>query len=111
MGMDVCGFSPTAPQGQYFGRNNLGWRPIAALCLDVAPDVCDSCKYWFSNDGDGLNAAQCAELANRLETALMDGTVDECSTLLTGEYKGYPLREWTLEFVSFLRTCGGFRIW
>jgi hypothetical protein len=111
MGMDVWGANPTAPEGVYFRKNLVNWCPIAAFCLDVAPDVCAPCESWFTNDGEGLNAAHSVELANRLETALMDGTVEECIILLPQVgYRGYPLRERILEFVSFLRTCGGFSI-
>ena len=76
MGMDVYGLNPTAPEGEYFRRNLLGWHPLAALCATFAPEECKPCQHWHYNEGDGLNAQQSARLAQRLEAALGDGSID-----------------------------------
>jgi hypothetical protein len=52
------------------------WCALAEICLSVAPDICASCKHWYTNDGDGLDADRANKLADRLEVKLSDGTVD-----------------------------------
>lgn len=74
MGMDVYGKAPTASEGEYFRRNAWGWRSLANLVCEIAPDIAAACKYWQSNDGDGLDAAASALLADALEVALADGS-------------------------------------
>ena len=75
MGMDVYGRKPTAPEGEYFRRNVWGWRPLAMLVRKLAPETTRQCKYWYSNDGDGLRAANAKRLAAILDKALASGRV------------------------------------
>jgi hypothetical protein len=76
MGMDVFGKNPAGEQGKYFRNNVWWWRPLAEYCVEVAPDICAPCKYWQSNDGDGLDADGAAALATALQHE-----VDENRTL------------------------------
>jgi hypothetical protein len=73
MGMDVYGRKPTAEVGEYFRRNVWGWRPLADLCIDLAPAITAGCQHWHSNDGDGLDATLALSLACELRAALADG--------------------------------------
>lgn len=76
MGMDVYGRRPSAEAGTYFRRNVWGWRPLADLCLTLAPEVCRPCKGWHMNDGDGLTARNAQALATALEAQLATGAID-----------------------------------
>lgn len=75
MGMDVYGRQPTTEKGKYFRNNIWWWRPLADMCLVMAPDICAPCTHWQSNDGDGLDADGAKALADVLEQRLKDGTV------------------------------------
>jgi hypothetical protein len=77
MGMDVFGKNPKNKTGEYFRRNVWGWRPLATLCVDLAPDTCAACEHWQSNDGDGLEEDGAAELAGVLQKALKSGKVEQ----------------------------------
>lgn len=72
MGMDVYG-----KNGAYFRNNVWWWRPLANYACIVAPEITSKCKYWQSNDGDGLNAKDSIELANALDVELMTGRTME----------------------------------
>jgi hypothetical protein len=74
MGMDVYGKAPTAKVGEYFRRSVWGWRPLADFVLANADEQARGCKYWHSNDGDGLDAAGAVALAERLNALVADGT-------------------------------------
>jgi hypothetical protein len=67
MGFDVYGKAPTAREGEYFRRNIWGWHPLAYLVETLCPDEAAACQHWYSNDGDGLDAAGAAALAAKLE--------------------------------------------
>jgi hypothetical protein len=73
MGMDVIGRQPKNKIGEYFRRNVWGWHPLADYVLQVAPDTASACKYWHSNDGDGLNAKRSVELAKVLRCEIAAG--------------------------------------
>jgi hypothetical protein len=75
MGMDVYGVKPTAAEGEYFRRNVWGWRPLADLCLELAPDECSGCTYWHTNDGDGLDDIGAKRLSAKLLVLIADGSV------------------------------------
>jgi hypothetical protein len=60
-----------------FHAGSETWSALADLCLKVAPDTCASCKLWYTNDGDGLNAVGAIELADALEEQILDGTVEK----------------------------------
>ena len=73
MGMDIIGRSPTGECGEYFRNNVWWWRPLADYCFSVAPDICAACRYWHSNDGDGLDAAKAFALAKALQKEIDAG--------------------------------------
>jgi hypothetical protein len=106
-------------------------RDLATLCKTFAPEESKLCQHWYSNDGDGLNAEQSGRLAQRLEAALGDGSIDRLREYLErAEELGVRARLEYLqsvgcamfahydatdpyivaEFLEFLRTCGGFVI-
>lgn len=76
MGMDVYGKAPSSKEGEYFRNNMWWWRPLADYCCNIAPDICAPCEHWHSNDGDGLDAAGAAALADALQEALDSGRTE-----------------------------------
>jgi hypothetical protein len=50
MGMSVYGET-----GAYFQNSVWSWHPLADYVEEVAPDIAGQCRYWHSNDGDGLS--------------------------------------------------------
>lgn len=74
MGMDVYGTAPTGKQGEYFRRSAWGWRSLADLMCELAPNITAACQHWQTNDGDGLDAAGAVLLADALDVALADGS-------------------------------------
>ena len=132
MGMDVYGLNPTAQVGELFCITHHGWSLLATLCKTFAPEESKPCEHWSSNGGDGLNAEQSARLAQRLEAALGDGSIDRLREYLDrAEELGVRAKLEYLqsvgcamyahydaigpylvaEFIGFLQTCGGFEIW
>ena len=67
MGMDIYGTKPSGKRGEYFGNNAESWGPLAAYCQQVAPEITSACRYWYSNDYDGLDAAGALALAEMLQ--------------------------------------------
>src|SRR5262245_39715748 len=170
MGMAVSGKRPSSKAGRYFGAPGAQWLPLAKLSQHFAPEACAACKYWESNDGDGLDADGAIRLAAVLEQALAAGRIDaylaerekelaalpnEPCELCNGtgvrrdalgvedkqperviDEPGHPRhgqtgwcngcdgrgwnenwdrhyqtdREWVVEWIAFLKDCGGFRI-
>lgn len=76
MGMDVFGKAATSEAGKYFRNNVWWWRPLADYAREVAPEITKACKYWQTNDGDGLDAAASIALADKLQ-----GEIDAGRTL------------------------------
>jgi hypothetical protein len=72
MGMDVYGKNATSEKGEYFRNNIWWWRPLWDYCESIAPDLCESVSG-HSNDGDGLDETDTAELARRLSDELSKG--------------------------------------
>ena len=63
----------TAKQsGRYFAANWGAWRDLAGVCFRIAPGPCSQIeeKYWFSNDGFGLDDAGAIALADALDQAI-----------------------------------------
>jgi hypothetical protein len=50
--------------------------PLASYCEMVAPEITINCDYWYSNDGDGLNAEDSIKLADALQREIDNG---ECA--------------------------------
>ena len=115
MGMDVCGLNPTSTEGEYFARNVWAWDQLASLCETVAPEESRPCRYWHYNEGDGLDAEEAMRLADRLEEVVANGQLAALLEWLSKEDNvtvcSAISAESVSEFIGFLRTCGGFRIW
>jgi hypothetical protein len=73
VGMDVYGKGPRSDAGKWFGTNNSEWFPLATYCCDVAPEITQACKCWWSNDGDGLDDTSAIALADVLEEEIESG--------------------------------------
>ena len=73
MGMDVIGMDPQSETGSVFLNNNRWWLPLASYCEMVAPEITINCDYWYSNDGDGLNAEDSIKLADALQREIDNG--------------------------------------
>lgn len=73
MGMDVYGKEARSETGKYFRNNAWWWRPLARYCCEVAPEITSRCKYWQSNDGDGLGKADSLALADILQAKIDSG--------------------------------------
>jgi hypothetical protein len=73
MGMDVIGRNPASDQGEYFRNNAWWWGSLADYCMEIAPDVTARCKYWHSNDGDGLSDRDSGALADALQKEIESG--------------------------------------
>ena len=66
MGMDVVGKNAVSETGEYFRRNVWGWRPLWQYVEIMHKDLAEKVEYGQSNDGDGLNAEDSKDLAQRL---------------------------------------------
>lgn len=86
MGVDIKGRRPKSKEGKYFGVTWYGWRPVARLISEKAPDLYGRARYWLSNDGDGLNSREAAELGRRL-LAL---PIDEIATAWNAKLAAIP---------------------
>lgn len=76
MGVDISGRNPKTEEGDYFGLNWWGWRPINVICEIAAYDskLKIDFEYWGSNDGKGLKTQkQCDKLADAIEQLISDG--------------------------------------
>lgn len=75
MGMDVIGLKPATPAGEYFRRNVWRWRPLAEIVCTLEPELTAACRYWHSNDADGLDAETSKVLSDALQHAVATGRV------------------------------------
>ena len=90
MGMDVYGKAATTEEGKYFRNNAWWWRPLASYCCEVAPEITAPCKYWQSNDGDGLDALGALALADVLESEIKAGRTLLYEKRYMGELEASP---------------------
>jgi hypothetical protein len=134
MGMDVSGKNPTNTRGEYFRASIWSWPGILTVIMQ-ANDTYDlgfDTKYWGSNDGKGLDLqADCDRLADAMQN-ILDADPDDiiqsgdntaarvANTFAETISKGLGIemekdlsaeKEHVQEFISFLRSCGGFEIW
>lgn len=93
MGMDVLGKRPKSEAGKYFGRTNHRWGPIADFVLSLAIDDTSDGKYWYSNDGSGLDAKEADILAERLTTLLKSDEAQEFMASYNSEIMRLPREE------------------
>lgn len=106
MGMDVHGKNPRSKQVEYFRNNVWWWHPLADFCVKVAPEVCSACECWHSNDGDGLDNDGAIALSLSLQAAVNTNA----ALLHQRECRESFSVENVIEFIAFLRDCGGFKI-
>ena len=111
MGMDLIGMNPKNKEGEYLYFSISRWAPLAALCCVIAPAESARCKHWEFNDGDGLDGRQSELLAQKLEEALADGSIDDCLADPEQDSDYRWVKQYVPLFIHFLRTCGGFRLW
>jgi hypothetical protein len=90
MGMAVVGRAPTSERGEHFGNNIHWWHPLAAFCQHVAPEITSGCKYWHTNDGDGLDTNAARELADALAAAIDSGEAVELERKWHAEFEALP---------------------
>ena len=90
MGVDAYGKAPVTETGKYFRRNWWGWRPLAILACTLCPKETAACRYWQSNDGDGLDAAGALALADALQDRLNQGAVRAYVEIRNAELKRIP---------------------
>ena len=135
MGMDVCGHNPSALEGKYFRANIWQWPLLIKVITTLCPQETSGCKYWETNEGDGLNSAQALVLAEALERKLRSGEVAFalCDPAIISNAKspvavsivawfrlqGFETphgeaiidEKFVAEFTAFVRASGGFSIW
>jgi hypothetical protein len=94
MDFDIYGKAPRSNAGRYFRANWVEWHQIARLCLRVAPDICSQFdeKYWFSNDGLGLDDAGPIALADALDLAIETDALLKYEDELSGHETEEDLR-------------------
>jgi hypothetical protein len=127
MGVDVLGRAPRTRIGGVYMSNWSWWEPLIEYLEVHGPrNVMARCQHWFSNDGDGLDDAGSLALADALEALVKSGHfaayvgIDfdrhDALSVACGERKASDERQRSaeagaLDFVEFLRNCGGFEIW
>ena len=138
MGMDVSGINPISDEGVYFRANVWSWRPLHLLLSNIADDLIDeeTMHGMSCNDGCGVKDHDtCCIIADRITVWLENNTdgieledapcrvykeaeesgghrfapEDEDRSLTMSAYKISD--EHIVEFVTFLRCCGGFAVW
>src|SRR5689334_2199034 len=90
MGMDVYGNEPKNKCGEYFGNTAWSWRPLATYVGEVAPEISAGCKYWHSNDGDGLNRDDSMQLADLLQKEIDNGRTERYARLRQSRSEQIP---------------------
>jgi hypothetical protein len=131
------GFDIVSSRNQ-FPVARLWWGILADYSRHTAPSVAEKCRYWYSNDGDGLNAAQARQLGGELQRSVDDCRIDayarqyfalmrtepdcalqhnvfvsDCRDLPTHEQERRFVDEFVSEvqrFIEFLLACDGFAI-
>jgi len=90
MGMEICGKNPTTEEGKYFVNGASRWHPLADYVATVAPDIAARCKYWHTNDGDGLDAEDSLALAVSLQAEIDAGRTARYERLYRGRQEAAP---------------------
>ena len=117
-GFDVYGNN----KAYYFRTNVWQWRPLMEL-IEQSNDVynlnIENLDKWYFNDGYGLETQEeCDKLANALEQLIKGQPYNRVIRMkgLPSQYahaqKWYGIDVYkVIEFIKFLRKCGGFKIW
>jgi hypothetical protein len=116
MGMDINGKS-----GNYFRADLDSWEPILAMCMELNETKSRllNLDSWHVNDGAGLHTQEdCNKLADAIENAVNEGSFKYEISDYQGRTALHILaqprgnthctdKEHVMEFVKFLRECGG----
>lgn len=131
MGMDVFGCNPKNEVGRHFRATVWEWEPIheliGTLCRDLLGDELLNAIGW--NEGQGpTDDGTCSVMAERFSEWLKTNegeyvslcpklAIGEFARLITGCATGDAIqspyrvsRETLDEWISFLRSCGGFEV-
>jgi hypothetical protein len=133
MGMDVYGRNPAGPEGAYFRASISQWPVLVKIITTLCPQETAGCKYWLTNDGDGLNSTQALALGNAIERKIRSGEVASAlrdpvitckseSPIIAAVEELFGAQSVALcdegvdenyvaKFASFVRASGGFSIW
>jgi|SRR6516225_2171882 hypothetical protein len=117
------GFEIMSGWNQFPVENNW-WARLADYSRHIAPTLTAACRYWYSNDGDGLSADQARRLGAELQRSVDDCSIDAYARQLFK--KSVPRFVWSdyeierrfvnqfigevQRFIEFLLTCDGFEI-
>lgn len=134
MGMSVNGLNPRSETGNHFFMCIGWWHGLWEFCCRYGSGIIDekTAKLGNVNDGAGLNNVDSVRLATVLQKALDAGEADINNIkLTTGWYaaiiEGVKMGELTknlktdtakvpfdkqdvIDFIAFLKDCGGFEI-
>jgi hypothetical protein len=94
MGFDLYGLNPAHERGGTISFGYIAWHPLKELCEIVAAKD-PSLEPW---DREINSSEECKKLAHALENELPNFRGD-------GAFTPERLVEW----IAFLRNCGGFR--
>jgi hypothetical protein len=76
--MDVYGKEPADKTGEYVRYSVWNWHPLADYLLATAPaEITGACKFWHTNDGDGLGAERAKALADFLTGEIDSGRAED----------------------------------
>jgi hypothetical protein len=134
MGFEIVGITANFPVGEYW------WVALADYCRRIAPCLTAACHHWYTNDGDGLNAAQARQLGAELQRSVDDCSIDayarqlfaglcnkksvpsfvrfrdelfDCRELPRHEQERRFVNEFVSQvqrFIDYLSSCDGFQI-
>jgi hypothetical protein len=117
MGFDLYGQVPTNDAGKYFRNNIWWWLPLQVVISLTCPDILtdEEMRELGYNNGYLFSAEKAEAIASRLsEIANDEKRLAECKqtvmALLPEVYKKCWSKENILEFVEFLKACGGFEV-
>lgn len=116
MGFSVVGWEPSSDAGKHFRNNWWWWQPMQALILLTCADILtvEEMRELGLNDGHYYSAETAAAMASRLADIVADEKLwasydKEIEEMLPEAYDCWS-KDNVLEFVEFLRHCGGFEV-
>ena len=117
MGFDIYGQAPTSDAGKYFRNNVWWWRPLQVVIYLTCEDILtgEEMRALGFNDGHAYSAETAAAIASRLSEIAADEKQlteyeQKAMALLPEVYHEAWSKENILEFVEFLKACGGFEV-
>jgi hypothetical protein len=90
MGMEIIGRNPTSARGRYFRNSASAWHSLADYCQKLAPEITSACRYWHSNDYDGLDAVGALALAEVLQKEINAHRTDVYARIFASEQEMIP---------------------